>query len=768
MRARMRAERNCASRAQTTRAREENHDRRLCQALACMNPHLQLGAVRRRAWHSPRGKDMMAREDMIRQDMQLVGTYNAIFEPTIKQLAKTERELSRAEKEWKKQGGQRVCTMVNKTGAEYTAKSPYWTDVQDLRATVQALRNQLGLTPTGLNKARSKSQPVSGTSKLERLLEDAHNHAVEQAAQYQRDVDEFVQSVLSGESGLCEDAVLACKRYVSDLDTGKWDFRAEPANDIIAIIETMICHQQGEFLDATPLRGTPFLLLPYHKFIVYNVMGFYMPGTKIRRFKEAVDFIPRKNVKTTFAAALAFALALYERASGSKVYEVGGALKQALEGFDFLKYNAARLGVTVKDDPANGLRIIDNNMERSISGDIGDGMISINALAANPDKQDSFNCNIVIADEAHTYKSPQQYQILKDATKAYTNKLVIIISSNGPNARGFLLGHLEYCRKILRGTVTGNAADSVFCFLCSAPTQENGDVDLTDPAVLRAASPGWGYSIRPQDMINDAAMAAENTALRPEFLNKSLNVTTNAVKAWFDIAEFRKSDERYDWTMQQLAKLPIRWYGGTDLSKLHDLTAGALFGHYKGVDIIIPHCWFPRPAAMVKAQQDQIPLFGWQEDGWLEMTNDKVTNHHDVVAWYKKLRSSGFKIRRVGHDRKFCREYYVEMKQERFQIKDQPQLFTRKSEGFRYIEASAKRGTLYYLHAEPFEYCVQNVAGIEKADDMVMYQKIEPNLRIDVFDAAVFAVCAYLEDLTASNKAAGWYDKKNGEDGDAD
>ena len=62
-------------------------------------------------------------------------------------------------------------------------------------------------------------------------------------------------------------------------------------------------------------------------------------------------------------------------------------------------------------------------MERSISGDIGDGFVSINALAANPDKQDSFNCNIVIADEAHTYKSPKQYQILKDATKAYTNKL---------------------------------------------------------------------------------------------------------------------------------------------------------------------------------------------------------------------------------------------------------------------------------------------------------------------------------------------------------
>ena len=707
---------------------------------------------------------------MIRKDMELVGTYGAIFEPTIKQLAKTERELSRAEKEWKKQGGQRVCTMVNKTGAEYTAKSPYWTAVEDLRATVQGLRNQLGLTPTGLNRARSKLQPAAaGNSKIEQLLASAHEYAIEHAAQYQRDVDAFVSSVLSGESGLCEDAVLACKRYVADLDSGKWEFRSEPANDIIAIIETMMCHQQGEFLDATPLRGTPFLLLPYHKFIVYNIMGFYLPDTKIRRFKEAVDFIPRKNVKTTFAASLAAALAMYERASGSKVYEVGGALKQALEGFDFLKYNFNRLGVTVKDDPNQGLRIIDNNMERSISGDIGDGMISINALAANPDKQDSFNCNIVIADEAHTYKSPQQYQILKDATKAYTNKLVIIISSNGPNARGFLLGHLDYCRKILRGTVTGDAADSIFCFLCSAPTLENGDVDLHDPAVLQAASPGWGYSIRPQDMINDAAMAAENPALRPEFLNKSLNVTTNAIKAWFNIQEFRRSDEKYDWTIAQLAKLPIRWYGGADLSKLHDLTAGALFGHYKGVDIIIPHAWFPRPAAVVKAQQDQIPLFGWQEDGWLDMTNAAVTNYHDVVTWYKKLRASGFKIRRIGHDRKFCREYFVEMKKEHFPVKAQMQTFILKSEGFRYLEKSAKQGTLYYMHAEPMEYCVQNVAGVEKADDMVQYQKIEPNLRIDVFDCAVFAACAYLNDLSESSKGAGWYSSAQHEtEADAD
>lgn len=708
----------------------------------------------------------MGREAMIRADMESVGIYSPIFDSTIKQLAKLERELPKAEKTWRAAGGKMVAELVNKTGGKYTAKDPNYAVVDQLRKDILALRSQLGLTPASFAKAKKKREEYSAgeRSRIEVLLEEASTYAVEHAADYMMEVDSYVSGVLSGEIPACVEIVQACQRYMDDLKNPKWDFRPEPANEIIAIIETTICHQQGEFLDATPLRGTPFLLLPYHKFIVYNVMGFYLAGTKERRFKEALDFVPRKNIKTTFAAALAWALALYERRSGSKVYEVGGALKQALEGFDFLRYNLKREHLTVDDDPVNGLRIINNNMERSITGDIGeDGFISINALAANPDGQDSFNCNIVIADEMHTYKSSNQYQVLKDATKAYTNKLVIGISSGGKLATGFCAKRVEYCRKILNGTIKGPEADSIFVFIAAAPKSEAGEVDYTNPEVMERCNPGWGKSIRPQEMVNDAMQAKEDPQLRPEFLQKSLNVFTAALNAWFDIEEFRRSDEKYNWTLNELRRLPIKWYGGTDLSKLHDLTAACLFGHYKGVDIIIPHCWFPLAAATVKANEDHIPLFGWKDDGWLDMCNDAVLNHSDVVKWYMKRRSEGFKIRRIGHDRKFCREYFLEMKKMKFPIKDQPQLFTRKSEGFRYLEASAKRGTLYYMHAEPFEYCVQNVRGVEKADDMVMYEKLAPNLRIDVFDCAVFAACTYLEDLDRGSRGAGWFEESTKE-----
>ena len=86
-----------------------------------------------------------------------------------------------------------------------------------------------------------------------------------------------------------------------------------------------------------------------------------------------------------------------------------------------------------------------------------------------------------------------------------------------------------------------------------------------------------------------------------------------------------------------------------------------------------------------------------------------------------------------------------------------PQTALLKNEGFHYLMNSAKAGTLYYCHAEPFEYCVQNVHGVDKADDVTYYDKLAPNLRIDVFDCAVFAACTYLIDLEAKKKGAGWF-----------
>lgn len=575
------------------------------------------------------------------------------------------------------------------------------------------------------------------------------------AKRYKEKAIEYARTVVNGEKVAGADIVNACQRFLDDLERDDLEFRTKEPDAAVSIMEGIFVHRKGEDLDGTPLLGKPFKLEPWQIFIVYNLLGFWYKGTNERKYKEALIMLGRKNGKTSFIAAFSFAVAIIQRKSGSTIYVVAAALKQALESFNFLIFTLKYKKII------SDFEVKDNSFEHSIKYEFKtadgrpDGTIEIQIMASNPDAQDSFNCNFAIADEVAAYKKPSQYNRFKEAMKSYTNKLMVGITTAGDNINSFGHDRMEYAVKVAAGTVKD---DAFFSFVARADQDDKGNVDYTNPIQHEKANPNYGVTIRPQDMMNDALQAQNDPQQRKDFFSRSLNIYTAAMKAWFDLEEFKASDKKYNWSIKELSKLGILWYGGADLSRMYDLTAAALFGTYNGVDIIITHAFCPVVMAVRKSEEDKIPVYDWLDNGWLTMCNSPTVNIGDIVNWFISMRKMGFDIAQVGHDRKFAgEEYFPAMKQAGFNIVDQPQYYYVKSQGFRHIEKQAKDGNLYYMHSRAYEYCVSNVAAVEKTDDAVQYSKTQEESRIDLFDASVFACIRSIQAGNKIRQAKSWW-----------
>ena len=584
---------------------------------------------------------------------------------------------------------------------------------------------------------------------------------------------QFANDLIEGKKIANVEQIQACQRFLDDLQRDDLDFKSNQFDFAINLIEGTIYPEKGETITGESARLNPIKLTRWEIFVTVNLFGFFIKNTNIRRYQEVLLFLPRKSGKTTFVASLTWAKSLIDADSGATTYIVANSLSQAKVSFNFIQHNLNLQHNKEKFKP----RMRANNQEHSINVDLGKGHIEIRAIGADEKYLDGLIANTIIADEVHAFKRPKRYTLMKDAMKSYSgSRMLLAVSTAGDNIGCFLDERVELLKKVLNKTIKDESKyDRYFIYLCTAPRDNKGNflnpitneiTDIDDPQLIEAVNPSSNETVSLDLLVNDAKIALDSDeGTRNEFKNKTLNVFTTSSETFFDIDEFKYSDSLYNWSIDDLLKLNLNWYGYADLSVLHDLSASGLYANYKykekdengntiakDIDIVISQAYFPLPLAIAKAQESNMPLQEWQEEGWATLSNTDVVQPSDITGWFVMMKKMGFKIKQVNFDKKSAMEFAITMRAEKFKLKDASQLPSIKTIGIRRIENKVKNSEFYYLHNRSYEYCVSNVRAEELYNGWLRMRKISKNMKIDLFDASVFGAVAMLEDMESKAK----------------
>ena len=504
-------------------------------------------------------------------------------------------------------------------------------------------------------------------------------------------INEYYDKIKSGEIIVCnkinqvmemlndvlQSQHLAPYKYYFDEDTG-----SRP----IEFIEMFCKHSKGKW------AGTNVKLELWQKCIIQALYGILNKQTGLRRFKEFLIVIARKNGKTTLAAALSLYEFIASGEGGAQVFCTANKLDQAK-----LLYTEAKN--MVAQSPLIS-RLVKRTRTTLQTKEATQMFNELAPLASDSDTLDGLNPSFTIQDEIHAAKTNELYSVIKQGMSAREEPLLGQITTNGFTREGLFDTQYEFATDVLNGTIQ---ADDFLPFIY----EQDSEDEIDDETKWIKSNPNLGVSksydyIR--KAINDAKLKpSEMTTL----YTKDFNLPTKSLEGWLR-TNFLKFKQTYE--IQELRG--HYGIGGADLSNTLDLTAaGILVEKSKDNFYVVMHFFMPEEMVKEKTKLDKVPYDLWVKQGWITATKGNIVNLSDVTDWFKMIYNE-YKIIPywVGYDR-WNSSYWIEdMEKNGFKklvsVIQGPKTF---SPAMDLTEALLESGKINYNNNPVLRWCLTNV-----------------------------------------------------------
>ena len=382
-------------------------------------------------------------------------------------------------------------------------------------------------------------------------------------------------------------------------------------------------HTTGEW------AGERFKLMPWEEKIVRKLFGTLNPdGT--RQYRTCYIELPRKNGKSTLAAAIGLYLLFADEEPGAQIYSAANDRNQAA-----LVFNVAAAMVRQSSALMKRAKVIDS--QKRIVYHSQNSFYS--AISAEAYSKFGYNSHGVIYDELHAAPDRELWDVLTTSFGARRQPLLLCITTAGYDRNSICWEQHDYACKVRDGIIT----DPTFLpIIYAAPD----DADWTDEKVWFDCNPALGVFRSLEEIRTLCAKAQETPALEMTFRRLYLNQWTTSVERWMPMDKWDACGGEIN--LEDLKGKSC--YCGLDLAATTDLTALSLvFPREDGYDVLM-RFWIPGDTAREKEHKDRVPYSLWSRQGFIKLTEGNVIDYGYIRQELKELREI-YNIREIAFDR---------------------------------------------------------------------------------------------------------------------
>lgn len=451
---------------------------------------------------------------------------------------------------------------------------------------------------------------------------------------------EYWNKIDSSEEIVSDKVRRVYKKLVADLSNqeSEWEYSPKRGNHAIEFIENFCKHSKGK------MGGKPFLLELWQKAMTAALFGFVHKIDGVRKYREFILIVARKNGKSAWGSAVALYMMVADGEAGPEIVSAATKKDQA----KIIWSEAKRM---VKKSPVLSKRI--RTLVAEMISDFNDG--SFKPLSSDSNTLDGLNVHCSLIDELHAIEDKNLYDVIVDGMTAREQPISVITTTAGTVREGIFDIKYEEAERIINGydDPDGYKDERVLPIIYELDKRE----EWTDERCWKKANPGLGTIKNLDQLRSKVEKAKANHLLVKNLLTKDFNIRETSSEAWLTFEQLN-NQETFD--VKELK--PSYGIGGVDLSSTTDLTAAkVIFMLPDNPKIyVLQMYWLPEDLLEQRAKEDKIPYDIWYEMGLLRTTPGNSVHPKFVTEWFQEIRDEyDIYLPWIGYD-SWSAKYWVE------------------------------------------------------------------------------------------------------------